>query len=140
MNQINFTFSDTIAGYVTKFDKQADTFGLRTTDGREYAVKFAPGTYAWIANNLEEPRQWVGGQMRDMLQEGRFLYVYGVYYPESGDNTFEAQFIIFVGKTADNWAFERQDWWMKQIVSLGDFYLKAQFGDCLLYTSPSPRD
>ena len=59
MNQINFTFSDTIAGYVTKFDQKADTFGLRTTDDREYAVKFAPGTYAWIANNLEEPRQWV---------------------------------------------------------------------------------
>jgi mannose/cellobiose epimerase-like protein (N-acyl-D-glucosamine 2-epimerase family) len=129
MNQINFTFSDTIAGYVTGFDRDADSFGLRTTDGREYTVKFAPGTYAWIANNFEEPRQWVGGQMRDMLQTGRWLFVYGVYYPEGGDNTFEAQFIVFVGRTADNWAFERQDWWVKQITVLGDFYLKAQFGD-----------
>jgi hypothetical protein len=129
MNQINFTFSDTIAGYVTGFDRDADTFGLRTTDGREYTVKFAPGTYAWIANNFEEPRQWVGGQMRDMLQVGRWLFVYGVYYPEGGDNIFEAQFIIFVGRNADHWAFERQDWWVKQIEVLGDFYLKAQFGD-----------
>ena len=128
MNDFNFTFSDTIAGYVTKYDKEADAFGLKTTDGREYRVKFAPNTYSWIANNFDEPRQWTGDRMREMLAPNRYLFVYGIYYPESGSATFEAQFIVFVGKTTTQWAFERQDWWVQQITALGDFYLEAQFG------------
>lgn len=127
-NPVNFTFSDTIAGYVTEYSSGSDSFGLRTTDGRVYAVKFAPNTYSWIANNFNEPRQWTGDQMRSMLAPGRFLYVYGVYYPEGGHNAFEAQFIVFVGRSVENWAFERSDWWPNQITALGDFYLKAQFG------------
>jgi mannose/cellobiose epimerase-like protein (N-acyl-D-glucosamine 2-epimerase family) len=128
VNDIRFTFSDTVAGYVTGYDKAADTFGLKTTDGREFKVKFAPGTYAWIANNLEETRRWCGDQMRDMLVPDRYLFVYGVYYPEGGGNTFEAQYLVFPGRTAGAWGFEREDWWVQQISSLANFYRKAQFG------------
>lgn len=128
MNQLNFTFSDTLGGYVTSYDATTDRFGLKTTDGREYTVGMSASAYAWIANNLEEPRTWCGEQARSMLTPGRFVYVYGVFYPEGGDVAIDTQFLVFVGRTADNWAFERQDWWMKQIVSLGDFYLRAQFG------------
>jgi mannose/cellobiose epimerase-like protein (N-acyl-D-glucosamine 2-epimerase family) len=128
MNQIDFTFSDLIAGYVTAHDGETDSFGVRTTDGRDFRVKFASNTYAWIANNFGEPRQWVGEQMRSMLTPGRYVFVYGIYYPEGGDYTFEAQYMVFSGRTKDTWGFERQDWWSKQIEALGDFYLRAQFG------------
>ena len=127
MNEIQFPFSDTVAGYVTNFDRDKDAFGLKTTDGRDFTVKFAPNTYAWIANNFEEPRIWCADQMRSMLAEGRYLFSYGIYYPENGGNTFEAQYLVFTGKTPGNWAFERPDWWVRQIGALGDFYLKAQF-------------
>jgi len=99
MNTLDFTFSDTIAGYVTGFDKKADTFGLKTTDGRDYEVKFASGTYGWIANNLEEPRQWCSqDQMRGMLVPGRYLFAYGIYYPEHNGYTYEAQYMVFPGR------------------------------------------
>jgi mannose/cellobiose epimerase-like protein (N-acyl-D-glucosamine 2-epimerase family) len=127
-NPINFPFSDTIAGYVTGFDKEADSFGLKTSDGREYEVKFAANTYGWIANNLEEPRQWAGDRLREMVVTGRHLFAYGIYYPETPGNTFEAQFIIFPGRTEKSYGFERQDWWIKQITSIADFYYQAQFG------------
>jgi mannose/cellobiose epimerase-like protein (N-acyl-D-glucosamine 2-epimerase family) len=129
MNQIGFTFSDTIAGYVTSYNKETDTFGLKTSDGREYSVKFSKNAYAWIANNLNEPRQWCGDQMRDMLTPGRYLFVYGIFYPEGGGFNYEAQYLIFLGRKANEFSFERQDWWVKQIKELGDFYLHAQFGD-----------
>jgi mannose/cellobiose epimerase-like protein (N-acyl-D-glucosamine 2-epimerase family) len=128
MNQIDFTFSDMIAGYVTAHDGGTDSFDVRTTDGRDFRVKFASNTYAWIANNFGEPRQWVGEQMRSMLTPGRYVFVYGIYYPEGGDYTFETQYMVFSGRTKDTWGFERQDWWSKQIEALGDFYLRAQFG------------
>jgi hypothetical protein len=92
MNKITFSFSDTIAGYVKDFQKERDTFALTTSDGREFSVKFSPSSYAWIANNLEEPRQWCGEQMRGMLTPGRFLFAYGTYYSEGGGFNFEAQY------------------------------------------------
>ena len=100
MNQINFTFSDTMAGYVNAYDKTADTFTLKTSDDREYTVKLKSNTYGWIANNLEEPRQWCdSGQIRAMLTPGRYMFVYGIFYPEGGGFTYEAQYVVFVGRT-----------------------------------------
>jgi mannose/cellobiose epimerase-like protein (N-acyl-D-glucosamine 2-epimerase family) len=130
MNEIQFSFSDNIAGYVTGYDKQTDTFGLKTTDEREYNVRFAEGTHGWIANNLNEPRQWFNkDQLRDMLTPGRYLFVYSIYYPENDNFTCEAQYIVFPGREPDTYEFEQPDWWTKQIKELGHFYLKAQFGD-----------
>lgn len=130
MDNMRFSFSDTVAGYVTSFDKETDTFGLKTTDGREFSVKFSDNAYGWIVNNLEEPRQWCGqDQMRAMVVPGRYLFVYGVFYPERGGFTYEAQYLVFPGRKKDTYVFERQDWWIKQIKALGEFYLDAQFGD-----------
>jgi mannose/cellobiose epimerase-like protein (N-acyl-D-glucosamine 2-epimerase family) len=91
-------------------------------------VKFAAGTYGWIVNNLNEPRTWTSqDQMRGLLVPGRYLFVYGIYYPEHGGFTYEAQFMVFPGRREDNYVFERQDWWIKQVGAIADFYLKAQF-------------
>jgi mannose/cellobiose epimerase-like protein (N-acyl-D-glucosamine 2-epimerase family) len=128
LSSIRFEFSDTIAGYVTGYDREKNTFGLKTTDEREFSVKFAAGTYGWIANNLAEPRIWTTqDQIREMLVPGRYLFVYGIFYPEHEGYTYEAQFIIFPGRKEGAFDFERQDWWIKQVASIADFYLKVQF-------------
>jgi mannose/cellobiose epimerase-like protein (N-acyl-D-glucosamine 2-epimerase family) len=128
MDPMRFSFSDTIAGYVTRYDREKGAFGLKTTDGREYQVKFASNTYGWIVNNLNEPRTWTSQeQMRELLVPGRYLFVYGIYYPEHDGFTYEAQFMVFPGRREDNYVFERQDWWSKQVAAIADFYLKAQF-------------
>jgi mannose/cellobiose epimerase-like protein (N-acyl-D-glucosamine 2-epimerase family) len=128
MDKINFTFSDTIAGYVVDFDKGADSFRIRTSDGREFIAKFGPNSYAWIANNLNEPRQWCTDQMRAMLSPGRFLFVYGTFYNEGGGFNFVAQYLVFLAARPDEYGFEKRDWWVRQIRALGEFYLRAQFG------------
>jgi mannose/cellobiose epimerase-like protein (N-acyl-D-glucosamine 2-epimerase family) len=129
MNNVIFPFSDTIAGYVKNVDREKDTFDLQTADGRDFHVKFAPNTYAWIVNNLEHPRHWVGGQMRDMLNPGRYLFVYAIFYPEQDGYEVEAQYLVFPSARPEAFDFEHQDWWIDQIRSLGEFYLKAQFGN-----------
>ena len=130
MNNMNFTFSDTLAGYVQNYDKKTDIFTLKTSDGRDYSVKLKSNTYGWIANNLEEPRQWCNpDQIRAMLVPGRYMFIYGIYYPEGGDFAYEVQYVTFLGAKENAFGFERPDWWIKQIVSLGDFYIRAQFGE-----------
>jgi mannose/cellobiose epimerase-like protein (N-acyl-D-glucosamine 2-epimerase family) len=129
MNDINFTFSDLIAGYVTGFDRSADIYSVKTSGGQEFQVKLKSNTYAQLLRNLGDPYQDSTGQMRDMLVPGRYLFTYGVFYPESGGNVFEAQFIVFVGRRPDEYIQERPDWWVRQIEQIGDFYLHAQFGD-----------
>lgn len=128
-DHIRFTFSDTIAGYVTDFDRNARVFTLKTSGGQAFLVKLKDNTYAQFVRNLGEPYHDATGQIHDMLTPGRFLYVYGIYYPEGEGYTFEAQFLVFVGRRVGDYVFERPNWWVKQIQSLGEFYLWAQFGD-----------
>ena len=129
MNDLRFTFSDTIAGYVTEFSRDTDTYTVKTSGGQEFRIKLKSNTYAQLVRNLGDPYQDSTGQMRDMLVPGRYLFTYGVFYPEGEGTVFEAQFIIFVGRKPDEYVPERQDWWVKQIEQIGDFYLRAQFGD-----------
>ncbi len=129
MNSISFTFSDTIAGQVTSFDRPTDTYIVKTSGGKEYSIKLKSNTYAQLIRNLGDPYQDSTGSMRDMLVPGRFVFTYGTYYPEGGDFNFEAQFLLFVGRTPDDFVFEKPDWWINQIRQLGNFYLKAQFPD-----------
>lgn len=127
-DKMRFSFSDTIAGYVTGFDRGTNVFTLETSGGAKFAVKLKGNTYAQFVRNLGEPYHDATGQMRDMLTKGRYLFVYGIYYPEHEGFTFEAQFLLFVGRRPDSFVFERPDWWVNQIQQLGEFYLKAQFG------------
>ncbi len=127
MNKVDFSFSDTIAGYVTHYDQTKAVFGLKTSDGREFQAKLTDTTYAELARNLGEPYQDCTGNIGSMLVPGRYMYAYGVFYAEQGDHKFEAKRIIFNGRKENEYSFEKQNWWINQIRELGDFYLLAQF-------------
>ena len=129
MDNIDFPFSDTIAGYVTDFDRDSDTYNVKTSGGREFRIKLKGNTYAQLVRNLGDPYYDCTGQMRDMLVPGSYLFTYGIFYPQGDGHFFEAQFLIFVGRKLGEYFFEKQDWWIKQIQALGEFYLTAQFGD-----------
>jgi len=129
MNEITFSFSDTIAGYVTLYDRDKDIFGVKTSHGREFQIKLKGNTYAQLVRNLGDPYSDCTGQLRAMLVPGRYLYTYGIFYPQGDGHVIEAQFVVFLGRKPDEFLFERQDWWIKQIGALGKFYLRAQFGD-----------
>ncbi|MDS3861896.1 AGE family epimerase/isomerase [Thermosynechococcaceae cyanobacterium BACA0444] len=124
--QINFPFSDLIAGYVTSYDTETDIFGLRTSDGRKFPVKLSPMAYAKVIQNFDEGYPDATSTMRAWLTPGRFLFVYGVFYPDT--DVFDAKQVVFAGKKEDDYVFEKQDWWIQQINALGKFYVKAQFG------------
>lgn len=128
-NALDFTFSDLVAGYVTGYDPDADVVELRTSDGRPYTAKLTPTTVAEMLRNLGEAYTDATAQLRGLMEPGRFVHVYGVYYPgESGDTAFEAKHVVLFGKAADEYRFEAQDWWPRQIRRIADFYLQAEFG------------
>jgi len=129
--QLNFTFSDLIAGYIRSvetpsvFDSQG-FIELETSDGRRYSVKVTAACYAELVRNLGEPFQ-VAPSIADILVEGRFIHVYGLFYPEAIDLKFEAKHILLFGRTSDHLRFEEQNWWIHQIQQLCNFYLESQF-------------
>ena len=129
MNQLNFTFSDLIGGYVTSYDAADGSFRMATTDGREYEVKLTPEAYGEVIRNLGEPWQDPGGRIEDLLTPGRYLFAYGVFYPEAGGLTFEAKHVVFVGRDPHEFRFEAQNWWITQVRELAEFYFQAQFPD-----------
>jgi len=72
---------------------------LRTSHDQKYQVKINYGkTYAYVTRNLGDPYQDATGQIGSMLTPGRYAYFYGVYYPENNSYSFDAQFIVFVGR------------------------------------------
>ena len=129
--ELSFSFSDLISGYVEKFNWETRSFVMRTSDSRSFDVKLTDNTAAELLRNLGEPYVDCTGQMADMLANGRFVFAYGIHYPESG-KPFEAKHLVFVGRAETQFQFENQDWWIRQVRQLGDFYLKAQFPDNLI--------
>lgn len=129
MDNMHFTFSDLVMGYVKEFEwERKDLFTLTTNDGRLFEIKLSDNCYAEIIRNLGEGFISTE-QMQNMLQPGRFCFVYGIFYPEAGTMHMEAKHIVFAGHSEDEYVFERQEWWIHQIRQLGDFYLKAEFAD-----------
>ncbi|MFC4063386.1 AGE family epimerase/isomerase [Actinoplanes subglobosus] len=129
MNELNFTFSDLVAGYVTGYDPATDTVELHTSDGRPFAARLTPTTVAEMLRNLGEAYVDAGAQLRGLLQPGRFIHVYGVFYPSEDRGTgFEAKHVVLFGKEADDYRFESPDWWQRQVRAIADFYLQAEFG------------
>jgi mannose/cellobiose epimerase-like protein (N-acyl-D-glucosamine 2-epimerase family) len=126
---VDFTFADTIGGYVTAVDADKNGFRLKTADGREFRVELTSTTSAELVRNLGEPYHDATGAMGEMLVPGRFLHAYGVFYPEGGTLKFEAKLLVFQGRGADEYLFEKPDWWVRQISELGNFYRRAEFGE-----------
>ena len=130
MDKMHFTFSDLISGYVTQYEwEKRNFFMMKTSDGREFEVKIGDNCFAELLRNLGDAFIDCTGQMQDMLAPGRYLFAYGTFFNEKEDWNFEAKHLVFVGRTEKEYIFEKQDWWIKQVKQLGDFYLKAQFGD-----------
>src|SRR5688500_5902327 len=89
---IEFSFSDTIAGYVRQFNRRKRSFTLETSDGREFEVFLTPATFGRITQNLEEGYIDATGRFSELLTEGQFLYAYGVFYFDGGpQHKFEAK-------------------------------------------------
>jgi mannose/cellobiose epimerase-like protein (N-acyl-D-glucosamine 2-epimerase family) len=127
---INFTFSDTVAGYVSAHNSEENWFKIKTSDDREMTVHLTPNTYAKFSHNLTESYQDATGVMPSLLGLNRqFVYAYGSFYPGStGSGKFEAQWLVFPGKGPGMYRHEEPDWWINQSLAIGRSYLKWQFG------------
>jgi mannose/cellobiose epimerase-like protein (N-acyl-D-glucosamine 2-epimerase family) len=127
MDHMSFSFSDTIAGYVTHFDRANKSFGIKTSDGREYKAHLTPTAYGRIAQNLEEPYMDCTGRFGELLTPGQHVFAYGVFYPQGDSHRFDVKFMVFPGEGIGNYRHEEPDWWVKQIRSIAACYLKWQF-------------
>ena len=129
-SNMQFEFTDLIAGYVKEFDKETGSFTLTTSDGREFRVYLTDTTYARLMRNLDEPYQDCTGLMHQMLaQDGRMVFAFGIFYPQhDGTFQFEAKSLDFPEKELGKYRFEESGWWQKQAKSICDFFVKAQFG------------
>ncbi len=127
MGEVNFTFSDTIAGYVAAFHRSERSFSLRTSDGREFRLFLTPTTYARKSQNLDEGYIDATGQMGELLSEGVPVYAYCIFYPAEQGFRIEAKSLIFPGDQAGSYRHEESDWWPRQVRSIADSYLRWQF-------------
>jgi mannose/cellobiose epimerase-like protein (N-acyl-D-glucosamine 2-epimerase family) len=128
---MKFTFSDTIAGRVTARPAEPGSFELETADGRKQRIELGGSVSAEFLRNLGEPYVDASEHIDDMLEEGRRLFAYGVFYPkkDTDDHVFEAKRLVFLGRGVEDFNFEKSNWWINQIGQIASFYRRAQFAD-----------
>lgn len=116
---VDFTFSDTIGGYVSSYNSRENSFTVRTSDDREFTVYLNSNTFAKYTYNLPESYKDATGEMPRLLALPRqFVYAYGTFYPgEKG--RFEAQWLLFPGQGPGLYRHEEPDWWINQSRSIG---------------------
>ena len=127
---INFTFSDTIAGYVTDFNLSERTFSLKTSDSRIFKAYISGNCYARYSRNLNEEYNDATADMLKLLALPRqMVFAYGTFYPRENSSQpfFQVQWMIFPGKGPGIYRHEEPDWWINQIDSIASSYMKWQF-------------
>jgi mannose/cellobiose epimerase-like protein (N-acyl-D-glucosamine 2-epimerase family) len=133
VNDIQFSFSDTVLGYVVSYDENSDYLELRTSDGRPFHAWLTGNAFAQITRNFGESYRDAtgdgGGVLRDKLVPGQCLFAYGINYPEAGAHRFEVKSIHFPGDRVAEYVFEEPDWWVNEARAIADFYLRGQFPD-----------
>jgi mannose/cellobiose epimerase-like protein (N-acyl-D-glucosamine 2-epimerase family) len=127
-DNLAFSWADTISGYVVRRDEETNSFELTTSDKRQFHIELDETTGGELLRNLGEPYVDAGGHLGDMLEPGRYVIAYGVFYP--GDTLrFVAKHVELLGRKAGDYNFEEPGWWIHQIDQLASFYRRAQFGD-----------
>ncbi|MBV9729271.1 MAG: AGE family epimerase/isomerase [Pseudonocardiales bacterium] len=129
MNDYSSTRSDTIAGYITDYNTGAGTFDLVTAHDRPYRVHADELTVAEFLRNLGQPYVDASGHLTDMLVPGRYVIVYGIFYPNLEGDVFVAKHMHLLGRGAEDFNFEEPGWWTSQLNQIAAFYRRAQFGD-----------
>jgi mannose/cellobiose epimerase-like protein (N-acyl-D-glucosamine 2-epimerase family) len=130
-DSMRFTFSDTVAGYVERYDPTASGEGaltLRTPGGTVLTATLDPNVSAEMLRNLGDPYTDATGHLADLLTPGRFLFVRGIYYPEAAGYDLQVKHVVLLGRRGGDFAFEAPDWWIQQIDRIAGFYRRAQFG------------
>lgn len=122
------TSSDTVAGYVIKFDDHHVT--IRTRCGEIVVGAYGANFYGELMTNLGEDRVTLSrSETVSRLHEGLYVFAYGVFYPV--DNGVEFVIInMWITEDEDkNFLLEDPCWWVKQAANIADFYLTGQFPD-----------
>ena len=126
MNNLDFTFSDLISGYVTNYNSTEKVIELNTSDGRPYRAQLTDNTYAKQTQNLKEGWLDRGGKLDSLLVTGQMVFLYGTFFPESEVN-FEINYIVFAGDNKEDLRYNEKGWWIEQIDSIATSYIKWQF-------------
>lgn len=126
MNELNFSFSDLISGYVSNYNPTDQIVDLHASDGRAYRGQLTANTYAKQTQNLKEGWLDRGGQLAELLVPGQMVFLYGTFFPES-DIKFEVNYVVFAGDRKDELRYSETGWWIEQIDSIAASYIKWQF-------------
>lgn len=127
MNNLNFTFSDLISGYVTSYDETKRVIYIRTSDNRDYEAKLTANTYAKQTQNLGEGWPDRSGQLDKLLTPGQMIFAYGTFFPEDRIK-FEVNYLIFAGDGVNEYRYaDEKGWWVNQIDQIASSYCKWQF-------------
>ncbi|MCA1216879.1 AGE family epimerase/isomerase [Streptomyces sp. 8L] len=126
-SDLDFTFSDTVAGRVLA--RRGRRVELRTPGGGTVVVHLTDVTYGQRLRNLGDPYQDVTGRLEDLLAPGALVFSHGPVYPHEDGLHHQATAIVVVSGPGEPPPYESPGWWTAQLRQFARFYRRSQFGD-----------
>jgi len=127
VTNVTFSFSDTVAGYVTRQGR--GYLDLRGLDDEPVRVEVDSTTSAQYLRNLGQPYQDAIADLHaGRIGIGALIFAYGPLVPaECGGHRHHVSSLIIAGQ-AENNPILWPEWWISQLEEIANFYRLAQFG------------
>jgi len=121
-----------VTGRVKSIDKSARTFEIETRGG-VFQARMSDTTYFYVIKNadgLDRDRtdDTISDQMERYLEIGKLVSAYGIYQIHEAKQAYDVKSVATFGNSKDHFLFEEGHWWLSQITSFADTWLKRQFG------------
>ncbi|MBF0410244.1 MAG: AGE family epimerase/isomerase [Candidatus Riflebacteria bacterium] len=122
--------SDLFYGTISSIsESDRHSFFITLPSGKTVEILFTDETSVETLRNLDEAPIYPKEPITKHILPGRHVSVLGLIYADKNPPEIEARKILFLEDETGNLRFMHGSWWINQIKSVGDFYLRAQFPD-----------
>ena len=122
-----------VTGRVVTIDAAESRFTMKTYNDQEIRVFISPETHFMTLRNTDKMGRdtsdpQVGNPLERYLEPEQLVSAYGILQNNGDSQRFDVKSVTLFGNNKDNYLFEEGHWWLTQLSSFADVWLKRQFG------------
>lgn len=133
MNMKYFSQSLRVTGYVRNIDLDASMFEIEARSGDIFQAYITGETYFYMIRNtdkIERDRSdlSIQSKLERYLEKEQLVSAYGIVQIHEDKTRYDVKSVALFGNSKDHFIFEEGHWWLTQISSFADVWLRRQFG------------
>ncbi|MEW6163097.1 MAG: AGE family epimerase/isomerase, partial [Nitrospirota bacterium] len=128
-----FSQSLRITGYVRNIDPNASMFEIEAPSGDIFQAYISSETYFYMIRNTDKidrdrSDRSIQNKLERYLEKDKLVSACGIMQIHENKMRYDVKSVALFGDRRDHFIFEEGHWWITQISSFADTWLKRQFG------------